>query len=208
MGSGPNCESEEARLEWLRGEAGLRHFEAFVIASSDALYRMAYFTTRDAAETEDLLQETFVRVAAHWGRVRSDQSRLAYARKVLFNLALDGAARRARRREELMASEHGLDQWPDGAAARMLVGVDDAAALALAFHALSRQQRAVLFLRYWEDLSEPETAEVLGCSLGTVKKTAWRAVARLRGNLARHPGAVPVPHGPLGRPRSEDGASA
>ena len=195
-------------MEWLRGEAGRGRFEAFVASSSDALYRIGYFTTRDAAETEDLLQETFVRVAAHWARVRSDGSRLAYARKVLLNLALDGAGRRARRRAELTAFERGLDQRPDGPAARMLVGVDDAAELAWALQALSRQQRAVLFLRYWEDLSEPETAEVLGCSLGTVKKTAWRAVARLRGNVALHPAAAPVPRRPLAQQRGKNGGPA
>jgi len=180
-------------LGWLGGNVGRRRldaFSAFVAESSDALYKMGYFTTRDAAETEDLLQETFVRVAAHWGSVRSPERRLAYARKVLLNLALDGAKRRARRREELGASERALNQWPDESTARTLRGVDNAAEFAYALRALSRQQRAVLLLRYWQDLSEAETAALLGCSLGTVKKTTWRAIGRLRDNLA--PQAAPV----------------
>jgi RNA polymerase sigma-70 factor (sigma-E family) len=182
-------------LEWPSGEAARCSFDAFVAGSTAALYRLGYFTVGDAAEAEDLVQETFVRVAARWGRVHSPERRLAYARRVLFNLALDDARRRARRREELGPRERVVEQWPDDSAARTLGGVDDAAELTWALRALSRQQRAVLVLRYWQDLSEAETADVLGCSIGTVKKTTWRAVARLRGNLAPHalaPGAATV----------------
>ena len=137
------------------------------------------------------MQETFIRVAVNWSRVRSPEARLAYARRVLINLALDGAKRRARRRGELDTPERVLEQWPDDSTARTLRGVDNAAEFDWALRRLSRRERAVLLLRYWEDLSEAETAEVLGCSVGTVKKTTWRAVARLRDNFAPH-GVAPA----------------
>ena len=66
-------------------------FEAFVTETADPLFRSGYLMTANVSETEDLLQETFLRVARHWNRVRLMEYPLAYARRVLINLALDGA---------------------------------------------------------------------------------------------------------------------
>jgi DNA-directed RNA polymerase specialized sigma24 family protein len=82
-------------------ERSSQEFEAFVTETADPLFRSGYLMTANVAETEDLLQETFLRVARHWNRVRSMEYPLAYARRVLINLALDGAASRDRRGQEL-----------------------------------------------------------------------------------------------------------
>ncbi len=76
-------------------------FEQFVAGSAESLLRTAHLITWDAGEAEDLVQECLIRVARRWTRVRRMQQPLAYARRVLINLAVDGAGRRTRRRREL-----------------------------------------------------------------------------------------------------------
>jgi len=76
-------------------------FEDFVDASADELLRVACFITGDEAEAEDLVQECLIRIADRWPRVRRMEMPYPYARRALVNLALDGRARRRRRREEL-----------------------------------------------------------------------------------------------------------
>lgn len=174
----------------MKDDEAIRQFEAFVVNTTDLLYRTSYFMTGDAREAEDLLQETFAQVAARWERVRSADRRLAYARRILINLALDGSKRRARRRSELRLSVEGPNDRRDEPAARALRAVEDADEQIGVLGALSPGERAVLFLRYWEDLSEVETARTLGCSVGTVKKTTWRAMVHLRQRLV-----LPAAHG-------------
>ena len=102
---------------------------------------------------------------------------------VLINLALDGSGRRVRDRGELELPD-ALQDGHDEASARELASVDSRSELAQALALLAPRQRAVLVLRYFEDLSEADTAAVLGCSLGTVKSTASRALTRLQSTLA------------------------
>jgi RNA polymerase sigma-70 factor (sigma-E family) len=130
------------------------------------------------AEAEDLVQETLLRVARHWPKVRAMEYPAAYARRVLVNVALDGAERRARRAGELAASDG--DDATGLADQRDLSGVDAQQELLGALGALTARQRAIILLRYWEDLPEADVAEILGCSVGTVKSTASRGLARLR----------------------------
>ncbi len=150
-------------------------FDDFVARHVDDLLRTAYLIVWDEAEAEDLVQECLLKVARRWPRIsRMDQPR-AYARRMLVNLALDGARGRARRRSELE---------PGGATSA--IAVDPLAALDLraelleALGRLPTRQRAVLVLRYFNDLTEAQVAEVLGCSPGTVKSSASRGLARLR----------------------------
>jgi RNA polymerase sigma factor (sigma-70 family) len=103
----------------------------------------------------------------------------AYARRVLLNLALDGSARRSRRRLELERSDT-IDERFDERSSGELTAVDSRSELVAALARLPPRQRAVLVLRYFEDLSESETAAALQCSIGTVKSTASRALARLQ----------------------------
>ena len=138
----------------------------------------------DPVEAEDLVQECLLAVARRWPRVRAMAHPHAYARRVLVNLALDGAKRRARRRQELVADGAAtLDAVADESAARRLHAVGVRAELIQVLGTLPPRQRAVLVLRYFEDLSEAQVAELLGCSVGTVKSTASRGLNRLQAAL-------------------------
>ena len=156
-------------------------FDHFVVDSVDGLLRAASLIVWDFAEAEDLVQECLFRVARHWPRVRRMEYPTAYARKVLVNLALDGARRRTRDRAEL---DHAGTSHPaeheDEAAVRVLGGVETTTDLNKALGDLAPRQRAVLVFRYLYDLSEAQVADVMGCSVGTVKSTTSRALQRLR----------------------------
>ena len=160
-------------------------FEQFVTASSDALLRTAYLVVWDPVEAEDLVQECLLSVARRWPRVRRMDHPHAYARRVLINLALDGAKRRTRSRRELVGDEAvTLAAVPDESSARRMNAVGVRAELIAALATLPPRQRAVLVLRYFEDLSEAQVAELLGCSVGTVKSTASRGLTRLQAALS------------------------
>lgn len=154
-------------------------FEQFVAASTDWLYRIGYLMTFDAADTEDLVQETFWRLARRWDRVRVLEHPTAYARRTLVNLAFD-RGRRLARRQGVWAGLGADDDPPDETSLRVLRGIDDAAEFRWALALLPPHQRAAIVLRYFEDLSEAEAAEALGCSVGTVKSSTSRGLVRLR----------------------------
>ena len=165
-------------MDWGSDPASRRQFETFAAAASDPLLRTGYLMTGDVREAEDLAQETFLRVARRWNRVRSMDHPAAYARRILISLVLDGAGRRSRRQAELGPQDAGIDA-ADESATRALREVDDLAEFRWALAQLSARQRAVLVLRYWSDLPVAEVADILGCSAGTVTSTASRAAARL-----------------------------
>ena len=171
--------SGSVRRDRRRGE-----FERFVAGHADELLRTAYLVVGDLAEAEDLVQESLLRVARRWPRVSRMDHPIAYARRVVINLALDGAKRRSRQRREL--EPHGdlpLEHRPDESSTSAIAVVDAKAELLDALDTLPPRQRAMLVLRYFEDLSEMQVADVLGCSLGTVKSTTSRGLARLRQTL-------------------------
>lgn len=145
-------------------------FRAFVLARQQALMRTAYLLTGDAHLAEDLLQSVLVKVAGHWAKLTRGNPE-AYTRKALVNQYISW--KRRPRREVLSAAppEHGASY--DDAALHRIV-------LRQALDKLTPKQRAVIVLRYWEDLTEAQTAEALGCSPGTVKSQAHHALARLR----------------------------
>jgi RNA polymerase sigma-70 factor (sigma-E family) len=148
-------------------------FEDFVRARTGALSRTAYLLTGDHQLAEDLLQEALTRVASRWAQLRGGTPD-AYIRRVMVN---EITSWRRRRRYH----ERPSDQVPQGAAAadpalttvrRVVVGQ--------ALAQLAPRQRAILVLRYYEDLSEADTAATLGCSVGAVKSGTHAALARLR----------------------------
>jgi RNA polymerase sigma-70 factor (sigma-E family) len=166
-------------------ERARAEFDQFVAQRSDTLLRTAYLVVWDATEAEDLVQECLLEVARRWPRVRRMDHPHAYARRVLVNLALDGAQRRTRRRRELVGDDTAtLSAVPDEASARRLDAVGVRAELVQALGTLPPRQRAVLVLRYFEDLSEAQVAELLGCSVGTVKSSASRGLTRLHAALS------------------------
>ena len=156
-------------------------FDRFVANSADRLLRAASLITWDVAEAEDLVQECLFRVARRWPRVRKMDHPTAYARTVLVHLTLDEGTRRTRRRAELRHDgAAGFDEHEDDAAVSVLGRVEASADLVHALGNLPPRQRITLVLRYFEDLSETEVAEAMGCSVGTVKSTTSRALERLR----------------------------
>ena len=164
-------------------------FEDFVAGSSARLFTMARLLTGgNRAEAEDLLQGAYERAYRRWGRItrRADPER--YVRQILVNASVD-RWRRIRRHPEIPLTVSGADpRTADTAAA-----VADRDLLLRGLAALPPRQRAVLVLRYFEDLSEAETATMLGCSVGTVKSQSARGLARLRDGTseagARYSGA-------------------
>lgn len=146
-------------------------YDAFVLGASPRLLRAAYLLTGDRGAAEDLLQDVLERLYIAWPRVQDPS---AYARRSLVHASTNRWRRRSRRRETQLTSEHdvGVPDLADPGAER------DRVVRALAH--LPAGQRAVVVLRYLEDLSEAQTAEALGCSTGTVKSQTSRALARLR----------------------------
>ena len=171
-------------MELVRDAASDRQFEGFVAEASDTLFRTGYLMTGDAEDAEDLVQETFLRVARRWYQVRAMDYPAAYARRILINLVLRDGDRRSRQKAELVPEGAWVDAADQGAA-RVLREVDDLAEFRWALAQLPARQRAVLVLRYWADLPVAEVADILGCSAGTVKSTASRAAARLAETLIR-----------------------
>ncbi len=162
-------------------------FDRFVTDSAEGLLRTASLMTWDVAAAEDLVQECLLRVSRHWPRVRAMEHPKAFARTVLVNLALDDGRRRSRHRAELNGTGHQhVDDHEDDSAVRVLVRVEASTDLNRALAELPPRQRIALVLRYFDDLTEAQTAEVMGCSVGTVKSTTSRALERLRELMKRH----------------------
>src|SRR6266700_1246636 len=146
-------------------------FAAFVAARYRALVRTGLLLTGDRGHAEDLAQSALIRTYLAWCRLRAPQNADAYARRTLARLA---ARSRRRRWNAEIPTEH--IAAPAAAAPDDGVAVDVRRALA----ALPAGQRAVLVLRYLDDQSESETAELLGISVGTVKSRASRGLGQLR----------------------------
>ena len=158
-------------------------FQEFFVGQYEALCRLGYWLTGDRGEGEELAQEALVRVYWRWAIVRRLDRPGGYARKVLVNRY------RSLLRRALVEARHAGRARADAEPADH----DGSLVLWAAVRRLPPRQRAVVVLRYQEDLPEVEVARLLGCSVGTVKSTASRALARLRtefggeaGGLARH----------------------
>ncbi len=156
-------------------------FSSFVAASSRRLLRSAYLITGDHGEAEDLLQAALERAYRRWPAIRGKDVPEAYVRKMVVTAAIDAGRRRKLRSAPL--DEDRLPGSLDPAVERL----PGRAALLSCVRELPAGQRAVLVLRYFDDLTEVETARVLGCSVGTVKSQHARAMARLRELVADQP---------------------
>lgn len=150
-------------------------FVEFVAARSGSLLRFAVMLTGNRADAEDLLQTAFLRLAGRWSHDLADPN--AYAKKILVNLAVRGW--RARQRRTRLDYLTPVVVSPDHA--ESVVYAD---AVFRALSALPKRQRAAVVLRYVEGMPEREVAEVMGCSVGTVKSHASRGLAQLRIELS------------------------
>ncbi|GAB3945389.1 SigE family RNA polymerase sigma factor [Kribbella albertanoniae] len=143
-------------------------FDAFVAARSGRLLRTAYLLTHDHALAEDLVQTALAKAWFAWNRIEGDNPE-PYVRKIMVNTYASWWRRR-------WTHEIPSDELPESSAA----GPEYQGDLWEALQRLPRRQRAVIVLRYYEDLTEAETARLLGTSVGTVKSQASKAVAKLR----------------------------
>lgn len=152
-------------------------FEEFATAHSAGLIRLAFIVSGDRGRAEDAAQEALVRVYQRWSRLDNP---LAYARRTVVNVTRDDwrRAQRATRAHDDAGRLASLDE-----AADLETSVLQRDALMAALAGLPHRQRAVIALRYLTDLTEPETANVLEISVGTVKRQAFDALTRLRQNL-------------------------
>jgi RNA polymerase sigma-70 factor (sigma-E family) len=150
-------------------------FDDFVRDASPSLLRTAYLLTGDRGHAEDLLQTALLHTAQRWRSVRTDPH--AYARRAVVNHAKNRWRARSRRPREA-ATEIGETSYEPADSDVLLQQM-----LLPAVLALPLRQRAVLILRYFQDLSVEQTADVLGCRPGTVKSQTHHALAKLRESL-------------------------
>jgi RNA polymerase sigma-70 factor (sigma-E family) len=147
--------------------------ERFLAERADHLMRTAVLLTGSRESGEDLLQTAVERLLRRWRRFDGDPE--GYLRRTLCNLATDGHRRAGRWRQKERLLRTGLTPPQDATG-----DVDLRDALVRLLLQLPDRQRAVLVLRYWEQLTDAETAVVLGCAEGTVKSAGSRGLARLR----------------------------
>jgi RNA polymerase sigma-70 factor (sigma-E family) len=147
-----------------------RHaFDDFVRARTPALARTAYLLTGDAHLAEDLVQTALFKAARAWHRIEGDPE--PYVRRILYTQNVSWWRRRRLRETSLTSYDDAAAAAPDS---------DLRLSLETALARLTERQRTVLVLRFFEDLTEVQTAHALGIGAGTVKSTTREALARLR----------------------------
>jgi RNA polymerase sigma-70 factor (sigma-E family) len=152
-------------------------FDHFARARTAALLRFAYLLCGDRDRAADLVQDALERAAMAWPRIINRDDPEAYVRRIIVNRNV--SIWRRTRRERLVAETPEVAyESPDPHDARLWAELAK----------LPARQRAVLVLRFYEDLGVDETAATLGCSVGTVKSTTSRGLARLREQLAAYEG--------------------
>ncbi|MGI8523021.1 MAG: SigE family RNA polymerase sigma factor [Nocardioides sp.] len=154
-------------------------FSAYLAARQASLLRTAYLLTGDRHQAEDLTQTAFAKLYLSWDKVRDRDSIDGYVKRILVN-EHNSLWRRAWKRREVAVermpeSEH-HDEYDDGLGSALWAVVQT----------LPTRARAVVVLRYYEELSEAETAQLLGVSVGTVKSQTSRAMALLRARTPDH----------------------
>jgi RNA polymerase sigma-70 factor (sigma-E family) len=155
-------------------DRAIAELESFLTERADQLMRTAVLLTGSREAGQDLLQTALERLLRHWRTLSGDPE--AYLRRTLYNLAADGYRRQGRWQRKLP-----LLRAQTRPAADAIATVDLRDALVRLLVQLPPRQRAVLVLRYWEQLTEAETAAALGWPEGTVKSAAARGLRRLRG---------------------------
>ncbi|TDV40011.1 SigE family RNA polymerase sigma factor [Actinophytocola oryzae] len=149
-------------------------FGEYLDSRASVMRRTAYLLCGgDWHRAEDLVQTTLTKIYVAWPRIRRDGSVDAYSRKIMVRTAIDESRKAYRRRESV------VDDLPEPSSIPP-VGVEDAVDVRRALAQLPAGQRAVVVLRYWEDLSVTETAAALGKSEGTIKSQSAKGLATLR----------------------------
>jgi RNA polymerase sigma-70 factor (sigma-E family) len=163
-------------------------FVEFVSARSPALQRAAYLMVGDVGLAQDLVQEALVKTCGAWSRLRDPGAAEAYTRKVITTTALSWFRRRA------WWAERSSGQPPDRVAAGHADGVTVRTWLWQCLLQLPVRQRVAIVLRYYEDLTEVQTAEAMSCAVGTVKSQVSAGLAKLRTLVGDELLFPPQPH--------------
>lgn len=152
-----------------------QEFRDFFDAEFRPLRRLGYLLTGDWGEAEDLAQEAMVRTYRAWARIKERDRPGAYARAVLVN------RHRSLLRRAMVESKHFVARLPDPPPPQDLS--EDHALMWSALKKLPARQREAIVLRFYEDLSEADIAQILDCPVGTVKSLVHRGIARLRRSI-------------------------
>ncbi len=160
----------------IRSQDDIAAFSELVAARSGALHGAAYVLVGDHQLAQDLLQEALVKVYVAWPRLRDQSKAETYVRRTIVTTAISWRRRRS-------FHERPVDHVPDTGTSDDAERRATADALWEHLQNLPTRQRAALFLRYHEDLSEAETAELMGCSVGTVKRQVFVALTKLRSEV-------------------------
>ncbi len=163
-------------------------FTEYYATRAASVRSTAYLLCGDWHTAEDLVQTTFTKLYLAWDRVHAHERMDAYVRKTVIRAFID-LRRRPWRREVPSTGQTATGEWTTVSAGGAVpsgpeTGTEDRVVLLRALAAVPPRQRAVLVLRYWEDVSEAATAEILNCSTGTVKSQAARGLANLRAQLS------------------------
>jgi RNA polymerase sigma-70 factor (sigma-E family) len=156
-------------------------FAEFVTARSTSLHRAAYLIVGDVALAQDLVQEALTKTYVAWPRLRDTGNAEAYTRKAITTTAISWFRRKGWNNER--STEHLPERHSQGHAE----SVTSRAWLWECLLRLPVRQRAALVLRYYEDLTEAQTAEAMGCAVGTVKSQVSAALAKLRAQIGDSP---------------------
>ncbi len=148
-------------------------FRDYVRSRSRALLRTAYLLTGNVADAEDLVQSALAKTYVAWDRIQDRSALDGYVRRAIVNTHISWWRRRR-------LEEYPTDEIPEQAVVDHPVSSDLQESLRRAIDRLPQRMRAAVMLRYYDDMTEAEVAEVLGISLGTVKSTVSRAMAKLR----------------------------
>jgi RNA polymerase sigma-70 factor (sigma-E family) len=154
-----------------------RDFPEFVAARGGALQRAAYLMVGDPSLAQDLVQEALTKTYVAWPRLREVGNAEAYTRRVITTTALSWFRRKG------WTAERSTDSPPDEGSGDHAESVTTAAVLWTALQALPPRQRVAVVLRYYDDLTEAQTAAAMGCAVGTVKSQVSAALAKLRAGL-------------------------
>lgn len=153
-----------------------REYRDFVASNLDRLCRFAYLICHDWQRAEDAVQKSLTKLYLHWNRIRSSSPH-AYVRRIIVNTLNE------ERRRFWFKREHSSDELPDVVQPDHAESSTSRMAMLESLARLPKRQRLAVVLRFWEDLSVEQTAEVMNCSTGTVKSQTARGLQTLRGLL-------------------------
>lgn len=160
-------------------------FAEFVAARSGSLHRAAYLMVGDAGLAQDLVQEALTKTYVAWPRLRDPANAEAYTRKAITTTAITWFRRKS-------FGERPSEHLPERTTAGPADAADERAWLWQALLELPVRQRAAVVLRYYEDLTEAQTAAAMGCAVGTVKSQVSAALRKLRERLGDDPALLPL----------------